>query len=266
MKDKYELRAARIFRKHIKRQALTIPFDKLTPNTYKAYVNFYIEEQAIKDAYLETYIRVGMAHGRRVGNSLNSEINKKNFSLSSFEPALVQFIQNWLLSNGGLRITSVKQSVAEYIIEFIAKSLEQSTDIRTIARELEKHIRSRGFYRWQIERIVRTETTAAANMGATIAGRDSGLVLEKEWISSHDGRTRRRPDDLFDHWEMDGVRVDDGEPFNVNGDLIQFPGDPEGHPANVINCRCGVVKIGKRDANGRLIFRDRSKPSPALFV
>lgn len=259
LKDKYELRAARIFRRHIKTAALRIPFDKLTPTTFRAYVAFYIEESAIKNAYLDTYLQIGLAHGRRVGNGLNAEIVKeKNFSFGSFESVFVQFIQNWLLSSGGKRIISVQQSVADYIIEFIAKSLDDGLDIKTIARELEKHIRSRGFYRWQIERIVRTETTAAANMAASIAGKESGLVLVKEWISSNDARTRQREKgDQFDHLDMDGIRVDEDGFFNVQGDMIKFPGDPDGQPGNIINCRCSVATIPKRDANGRLVFRNR---------
>lgn len=265
LKDKYELRGQRIFRKAIRDMALTIPFDQLTPGTYKAYIVSYITEEPIREAFYKTHLQTALAHGKRIGQGINKEIAQKNFSLPSFENVLVQFIQNFLLSIGGQRIVSMRQNLAEYIIEYIAKSLEDNKDIRTIARELEKHFRSRGFYRWQIERIVRTETTAAANYGASIATNNSGIVYEKEWISSNDSRTRQREKgDQFDHLDMDGIKVDPDKPFNVNGDFIMYPGDPDGHPANIINCRCTVATVPKRDENGRLIFRDAQSAAGVL--
>lgn len=267
LKTRYEKRASRIFRKAIRETALQIPFDKLTVSTYPGYISFYVNQEKIKQAYLDTYTQIGLAHGRRVGQGLNQEIRKeKNFAFDSFESVFIQFIQNWLLTQGGQRIVSVRDEVAKYIIEYIAKRIEESADIRAIARELEKHIRSQGFYRWQIERIVRTETTAAANYGAIYAAEDSGLVYEKEWISAHDPRTRRPPKSQYDHWNMDGVRVPKDGMFDVNGDQIEFPGDPKGQPGNVISCRCSVSVVPKRDENGRLVFASGVNPYTPAFV
>jgi hypothetical protein len=33
------------------------------------------------------------------------------------------------------------------------------------------------------------------------------------------------------------------EPFEVDGELLDYPGDPTGSAANVINCRCAVGYI-----------------------
>lgn len=75
--------------------------------------------------------------------------------------------------------------------------------------------------------------------GAECAGRNDsykdlesrGVVLKKVWIATPDGRTRES------HLEMDGEEVDIDEAFS-NG--CMYPGDPNGDPSEVYNCRCSM--------------------------
>ncbi len=107
--------------------------------------------------------------------------------------------------------------------------------------------------------IVRTETNTAANTGAMLAVKTTGLKMNKVWISAQDNRTRRLPRDQFDHLHMNGVSLPYEDNFTVNGEmgneLMANPGDRK-HGAkagNVCNCRCTIGFSGVRDANGRLI-------------
>ena len=93
-----------------------------------------------------------------------------------------------------------------------------------------------------------------------VGGDTVGILQEKMWITNADERTRRIPEDKFDHAIMDGVRKAKEEPFEQLGVTLQFPGDPNAQPralsaGMVINCRCAVQMVPKRDANGRLILR-----------
>ena len=45
----------------------------------------------------------------------------------------------------------------------------------------------------------------------------------------------------------------------IGTDEMLFPGDPTADKRNTINCRCRVIYIPKRDAQGRLIMRDRTQ-------
>lgn len=87
-------------------------------------------------------------------------------------------------------------------------------------------------------RNARTSTTSAENKGRMDSydyAESIGVIMQKMWMSTHDGRTRA------EHSELDGVTEDVNEPF-VNGfGEIMYPGDPDAEPENVYNCRCTLV-------------------------
>lgn len=82
--------------------------------------------------------------------------------------------------------------------------------------------------------IARTETFGVVNMVHDEAMKH-GNVQYKQWYTALDERVR--PDHMAAHGQI--VKVTDE--FRVGGDLLQYPGDPNGRPENVINCRCVSV-------------------------
>ena len=96
----------------------------------------------------------------------------------------------------------------------------------------------------QAERLIRTESTNAANyatlQSATdMFGQDN---LQKEWMTSVDGRERPA------HRGADGQIVDFKERFLVGGEQLFNPGDPAGSARNVVNCRCSTAPFPKPEA------------------
>ena len=83
--------------------------------------------------------------------------------------------------------------------------------------------------------IARTETHSAFNASNQFAVERSELATEKEWMSALDERTRES------HVTANGQRVPLKADFIVNGEPLQYPGDPNGSAANIINCRCIVL-------------------------
>lgn len=84
-------------------------------------------------------------------------------------------------------------------------------------------------------RNARTYTTAAENKGRTdsyIRAQKMGIQLEQEWVATLDRRTRSS------HRHLDGEHVKIGAKFS-NG--CRYPGDPEGRPEEIYNCRCTLV-------------------------
>ena len=84
-------------------------------------------------------------------------------------------------------------------------------------------------------RNARTMVTGAENKGrqdSYARATADGIILAKEWISTNDGRTRHS------HAALDGATVDQDKKFD-NG--LMYPGDPNGRPEEVWNCRCTVA-------------------------
>ena len=91
----------------------------------------------------------------------------------------------------------------------------------------------------QAIRSARTIVTGAENKGrqdSYARAEADGIILQKEWIATNDSRTRHS------HAALDGAIVDQDKKFD-NG--LMFPGDPDGRPEEVYNCRCSVAAVVK---------------------
>nr|DAP68472.1 MAG TPA: minor capsid protein [Caudoviricetes sp.] len=100
-------------------------------------------------------------------------------------------------------------------------------------------------------RNARTAVTSAENggrMDTYDAAEAMGIRLQKEWMATHDTRTRES------HGRIDGERVDKDAAFS-NG--CRFPGDPNGAPEEVYNCRCTMVSYlpDYPDARDRVTYQ-----------
>jgi SPP1 gp7 family putative phage head morphogenesis protein len=87
----------------------------------------------------------------------------------------------------------------------------------------------------QAIRSARTIVTGAENKGrqdSYARAEADGIILQKEWLATNDGRTRHS------HAVLDGAIVDQDKKFD-NG--LMYPGDPSGRPEEVYNCRCTLV-------------------------
>lgn len=101
-------------------------------------------------------------------------------------------------------------------------------------------------------RNARTMTTSAENAGKKYAyerASDLGLHVRNMWMATHDGRTRES------HSFLDGEVRELDEEFS-NG--LMYPGDPDGEPEEVYNCRCSLVAFTDYSAESPEAFRDRT--------
>lgn len=87
--------------------------------------------------------------------------------------------------------------------------------------------------------VSRTEIISSSNAGTLQGYKESGVVIGKEWSSTKDERTRDH------HKDAEGQRVKLDDPFVVDGDLLDYPGDNSYNPkaSNVIQCRCSLLPI-----------------------
>ncbi|MBD5158673.1 MAG: hypothetical protein HDT23_00235 [Ruminococcus sp.] len=92
------------------------------------------------------------------------------------------------------------------------------------------------------DRVSATRTATTMYTTAQNAGRmdgyrrcqKMGMTLKHRWLSANDKHTRTS------HKAINGQIVTIGEKFS-NG--LEYPGDPQGNPAEVYNCRCCTVPV-----------------------
>lgn len=92
-------------------------------------------------------------------------------------------------------------------------------------------------------RNARTMVTGAENKGrqdSYARASADGIILDKEWIETNDKRTRHTH--RHKPVGVGGEIVGQDESFS-NG--LMYPGDPNGRPEEVYNCRCTVAAVVK---------------------
>ena len=115
----------------------------------------------------------------------------------------------------------------------VTSSILQGKSIKHMADDLQKRITTMS--RDSAIRTARTAVTGAQNAGrmdSYAAAQKMGIKLKKRWLATLDARTRHS------HAMLDGEQVAQDKKFS-NG--CRFPGDPQGPPWEIYNCRCTLV-------------------------
>lgn len=115
----------------------------------------------------------------------------------------------------------------------VTSSILQGKSIKHMADDLQKRITTMS--RDSAIRTARTAVTGAQNAGrmdSYAAAEKMGIKLKKEWLATLDARTRHS------HAMLDGEQVPQDKKFS-NG--CRFPGDPQGPPWEIYNCRCTLI-------------------------
>ena len=132
----------------------------------------------------------------------------------------------------------------------LTQSILQGESIPDIARRVANTVSVRNYN--DSVRYARTMVTGAENAGRYDGFKDAeemGIELEKEWIATLDDRTRHT------HRMLHGEHVPVDEEYS-NG--LMYPGDPNGDPSEVYNCRC------TQKARIKYFDRERVESSPKM--
>lgn len=84
--------------------------------------------------------------------------------------------------------------------------------------------------------IARTETGCSVNFGQMATYKANGMT-KKIWLATYDDRTR----DSHLYVSEQVIGMDDY--FDVGGEGLQYPLDPNGSAGEVINCRCSILSL-----------------------
>lgn len=133
------------------------------------------------------------------------------------------------------KITSIADTTRARIVAMVERGYRDGLGVAEIARLISDEIPLISRVRGAL--IARTEAHGAANYGADVAARQTGLTLRKEWVSAEDERTRES------HALANEQVVGMDDAFDVGGVAMMFPGDPSAPVEQVANCRCAVAHI-----------------------
>lgn len=117
----------------------------------------------------------------------------------------------------------------------ITQGILQGESIPNISKRLRTVV---GMDRTASIRNARTATTSAENAARNDSyaeAESKGIELEKEWLAVLDLRTR------YEHRQLDRQTCHVHGAFEIDGEQIRFPGDPEAPGYLVYNCRCRLV-------------------------
>lgn len=167
-----------------------------------------------------------------------------------FNERMAQLIKDYFLTD----ILNTSENITETTRQLIQKILIDAYDEGLGIDEIIDQLRDTELSRIRARMIARTETVTAANQGAMYAAKDTGLMMNKEWLATQDARTRH------DHRFIDGHVVGYDDEFILPGNIqMSQPGDrtqPDGLPTparEIVNCRCTILFQPVRDSKGNLI-------------
>lgn len=243
-----------------------IKWHKFQQKYEKFYTKRYVDALQIQvKAYIETrdlmsipafpiytvtnslYKSVGVSWAKITRIKLTKADGQMGFS-ERFVELMRQYYNIDLLNDAELMTRYSREVIAKVLTDAAETGLQWDQIVEILLRHPE-------FNRIRAMRIARTETVTAANGAAMIQAGESRLELDKIWIATFDNRTRDT------HKLVDTNPIPYSQPFNVGGSLMMQPGvrvQSNGLPVpakEIVNCRCTVGFIPKRDNNGRLIKR-----------
>ena len=206
--------------------------------------------------FSDVYFALALASARTFGRRMITSGKAAGYDLETKQIDFAAFFQSLAIAWENQepirrRIQGVTDTTRNEIVKQVAKGQKDGLGVAQIAKAITDDLPS--VSRRRAALIARTETHGAANFSMHQTAKQTGLELEKEWVSVEDARTRAIwKNDQFDHVSMNGQRRDMDEPFDmpwVGGAgeplKIMYPGEAGQPGGAVINCRCSVVHAVK---------------------
>lgn len=184
--------------------------------------------------------RIREAVGKSFGGRLTTKQELDQATL--FRLAMRQFIEG----QSGLRIEEITATTLGQVRNALTLIDEQGLGEVPGAKIIEERTGG-AIGRARAAQIARTEGHTGSQFASQTQITQLGVEYIKRWVSVQDGRVRRIADgDEFDHKAANGQKRKRNAQYDIKrlrggSEKLEFPGDPKGSAANIINCRCVQV-------------------------
>lgn len=147
----------------------------------------------------------------------------------------------------GEHIATITASTRADVMATVRAAYEEGLSVPETAGLLKDTIRASSIGRART--IARTELTRLANGAAfetvKVVQQATEQTYYKRWLTAPGAEHPRHED----YPDLDGQTVSMDDYFEVGGDQLMFPGDPDGSPEETINCRCAIVFVDSPDSD-----------------
>lgn len=201
-------------------------------------------EALMNEIYRVTVVNFGE---RVLGESVRSGLVPERKDAPS---EFMRLALDWIAEFGLQQIDKIATTTRRRTIEALEAGQEAGEGIEAIARRIVEAT-GNAIGRRRAEVIARTEIHAASQAASDLALEALELpIVRREWVAANDLRTRKthRPppggaSDGRHTFFADGQIRAQGEPFDVGGFKLLFPGDLQGPPEEIIRCRCVTAAV-----------------------
>ena len=171
--------------------------------------------------------------------SLDTDEHKSR-SRTRTDQAIEAFLKNHVTKGLKNILGTTTKKAQKIVADEIDRGINDGLSAVEVANNMKS--RMRGLNSSRADLIARTEIGIAAMQGSLEAAKSLQIPgMTKEWVSTHDDRTRDNPD-VADHSSADGQIVGLNEKFHVEPDAeMDCPKDPSADASQICNCRCVLV-------------------------
>ena len=231
----YETRLERSRRRELKRVlALCLNIDD--PDRVPDVLVDNLKEPYLMDWWQDLWLAAGLPRAQTVARDLREE------KAAAEEGIWASGLRTYATTRAGNNIVSVTGTWKDSLVRLVRGYM--SDDPGLGIEKLTKRI-YQGYLatieKWQCRRIAQTETMIGTAEAGDMAARTLDVKFTKQWCTSGLDNVRTS------HQLVDGLVVDENEPFSLPGGMLMYPHDTSmgADASEIINCACDVIRRAK---------------------
>ena len=202
------------------------------PSQWEMIIEAQLREDYLFDWYKGLYLATGVPKAKSTARDLSR--GKATPDEGYWEDELIRYAGE----NAGEKIVLVQDTFKDELVSIVRTHMQMDSQlpIEKLARKILHDYNDIAL--WQARRIAQTETMISLAGAGDIAAKTLDLRYSKQWCTSGLGNTRDT------HLAMDGVIVEDWEPFELPDCHMMYPHDSSmGAPGGeIINCACDCIR------------------------
>lgn len=237
--ETYEKRLITARRKEVKR-VLDLSLNYDSPESVIVCIKSYLDESYLPGWFEGLYLNAGLPMAKSTARDLR-EAKADAFTESD---AWLSSLRDYAANRAGREIAVVSGTLKDNLVKLTRQLMSDDAGlgVEKLTKKLYQEYKDR-LEKWQCRRIAQTETMVAMGDSADLAARTLDLAYTKQWCISGLGNTRES------HVKMDGVTVDQDEPFILDGGKMMYPHDTSMNvdASEIINCACCCIRRPKSD-------------------